>query len=78
MEQNVTLIISVCKLEEGGRVKCHQYWPTSEHDKDTAFAKLITTPGLKINQVSSRSLGTTLEERIFEVTKGSGAKHTVR
>jgi protein tyrosine phosphatase len=67
-EQNVTLIVSVCRLEESGRPKCHKYWPEGSSETDPSFQKLINTPGLKIEQKSQKELGNTLYERIFEVT----------
>jgi protein tyrosine phosphatase len=39
-EQNVTLILSVCNLSEGGRVKCHKFWPDSCSLEDPAFKKI--------------------------------------
>jgi len=67
-EQNVTLIISVCRLEEGGRSKCHKYWPEGSSTTDPSFSKLIVTPGLTITQNSAKLHGTTLHERTFQVT----------
>lgn len=66
-EQNVTLIISVCRLEESGRPKCHKYWPEGASDTDPAIKKLFITPGLKVTQTGARSLGPTLQERTFKV-----------
>jgi protein tyrosine phosphatase len=37
LEQNVTMIISVCKLEEAGRPKCHKYWPEEDSESDPKF-----------------------------------------
>ena len=27
IEQNVTMIVSTCRLEESGKTKCNQFWP---------------------------------------------------
>ena len=59
-EQNVTLIISVCRLEEGGRIKCHKYWPEGSSKSDPAFKSLLSTPGLSVTQTSAKALGGTL------------------
>lgn len=45
--QRVTLIVSVCKLEEGGRPKCHKYWPEGASDTDYAFQNLLSTVRVK-------------------------------
>jgi protein tyrosine phosphatase len=31
-QENVSLILCVCKLEEKGWSKCHQYWPSNDKD----------------------------------------------
>ena len=41
-EQNVTQIITVCNLSEGGRVKCHKYWPEVSSAEDPAFKKIMS------------------------------------
>jgi hypothetical protein len=70
IEQNVTLIVSVCRLSEGGRSKCHKYWPEGSSTTDPAF-KTIIIPGLEVKSIKSTSLGPTLELREFEVVKSS-------
>jgi protein tyrosine phosphatase len=77
VEQNVTLIISVCKLEEGGRAKCHKYWPQGKQSEDGSFGKLIFS-GLTVNLVSEKNLGPTLVERMIEISTPDGAKHIAR
>jgi protein tyrosine phosphatase len=34
VQEKVKLIVSVCKLQESGRSKCHKYWPEGEEDKE--------------------------------------------
>lgn len=29
-EQNARIIVTVTQLQEGGRIKCHKYWPEEE------------------------------------------------
>jgi protein tyrosine phosphatase len=41
LEQNVTLIVSVCKLEENGRAKCHRFWPEGSSTTDKSFKGLL-------------------------------------
>jgi protein tyrosine phosphatase len=41
VQENVTLIVSVCKLAEGGRIKCHKYWPDGSSDSDPDFKGLV-------------------------------------
>jgi len=52
LEHNVTLIVSVCRLEEGGRPKCHKYWPTVSSDTDPSFKGLLK-PGFIIKEIGS-------------------------
>ena len=70
LEQNVTFIVSVCRLSEGGRSKCHKYWPEDSSTTDPAFKKIIL-PGLEVRNIKSTSLGPTLELREFEVIRSS-------
>jgi len=35
IEQNVSLIVSTCRLQESGRAKCNQFWPNQ--DKPSKF-----------------------------------------
>jgi protein tyrosine phosphatase len=37
IEHKVTMVVSVCRLEEGGRPKCHKYWPEGCSDTDPTF-----------------------------------------
>jgi protein tyrosine phosphatase len=60
IEQNVTLIVSVCRLSEGGISKCQKYWPEGSSATDPDF-KNLTVPGLEVKTIKSVSLGHTLE-----------------
>ena len=42
--------MSVCKLAEGGRTKCHKYWPEGSSDTDPAFKGLVDQADLRIKQ----------------------------
>ena len=77
VEQDVTLIVAVCKLEENGRPKCHQYWPEGSSDTDPNFKNLLA-PGMRVKQTGSVKLGGTLESRNFEVTAFEGTIHKVK
>ena len=61
-QENVKLIVSVCKLREGGRDKCHKYWPEG---KDPTFDKLMKGTSLTVAKVSEKNIGTQLIERVF-------------
>jgi protein tyrosine phosphatase len=41
------LIIAVCRLAEGGRVKCHKYWPEGASDVDKNFKNLVSSVRVK-------------------------------
>lgn len=58
MEEKVTLIIAVCKLAEGGRPKCHKYWPEGASDVDPDFANCVST--VRVKTIDEESLGKTL------------------
>lgn len=32
IENNVKLIIMLCKTQENGKSKCHEYWPSKENE----------------------------------------------
>jgi len=70
IEQNVTMVVSVCRLSEGGRSKCHKYWPEGSSTTDPTFKKLMR-PGLEVKQVNSTALGPSLELREFEIIRSS-------
>jgi len=65
-EQNVTLIISVCNLSEGGRVKCHKFWPDVSSAEDPKFKKILGQDVI-VTEVSQEQLGAFLVLRHFEV-----------
>jgi protein tyrosine phosphatase len=66
----VTLIVTVCKLSEGGRPKCHKYWPDEDSIDDLNFAPLVED--MRVSVKSVRKLGKYLDERIFEIQDGAG------
>lgn len=39
IEQDVTIIVMVTQEVEGGKVKCHRYWPDSLHTSMNVAAK---------------------------------------
>ena len=41
LQENVKLIVGVCKLRENGQSKCHKYWPEGDSREDVAFKGLI-------------------------------------
>jgi len=45
-EYKVTMIVTTCKLEEGGRPKCAKFWP--EQEDDQAFAKILNVDGMTV------------------------------
>ena len=67
IEQNVTLIVSVCRLAEQGRPKCHKYWPEGDTDSDPTFKGLMKK-GYKVKTVEEKPVGETLCIRSFEVS----------
>lgn len=70
------MIVSVCKLSEGGRPKCHKYWPNGHSDNDPDFRGLIDHSKMKINYIKKSELGATLEKREFQILY-EGKAHTV-
>jgi hypothetical protein len=67
IEQNVTLVVSVCRLEESGRPKCHKYWPEGDSESDPTFKNLLRK-GYKLKLLEEKPLGKTLIARDFELT----------
>ncbi len=59
IEHNVTMVVSVCRLEEGGRSKCHKYWPEGDSDTDPTFKKLLRK-GYKLTKIEDQPLGPAL------------------
>lgn len=73
----MNLIISVCRLSEGGRPKCHKYWPEGDSDSDKEFKVLINSE-FKISKIEEKKLGDTLVERTFKITTSEGLEHIVK
>jgi hypothetical protein len=65
LSQNVTLILCVCKLEEGRRPKCHKYWPDGSSSTDIEFKGMFSD--IDVKTVSEKALSKFLYERVFEV-----------
>jgi protein tyrosine phosphatase len=53
-EQNVTLIVTTCRLKEGGRAKCAKFWPEEGDDKE--FAALLGVEGMTVTQTKCENL----------------------
>ena len=49
VQEDVGLIVAVLKLQEGGRVKCHKYYPEVSSEEDRDFQGL--TPGVKVEKI---------------------------
>jgi tyrosine-protein phosphatase non-receptor type 4 len=77
IQEKVHLIIAVCKLAEGGRPKCHKYWPEGASDVDPDFKNLVST--VRVKTLKEESLGANLIGRQFEILDHSTKeKHYVR
>jgi hypothetical protein len=59
--------VSVCRLAEQGRPKCHKYWPEGDTDSDPTFKGLMKK-GYKVKTVEEKPVGETLCIRSFEVS----------
>lgn len=66
-QENVTLIICVCGLEEAKRPKCHKYWPDGDSKSDRNFEGLVSE--MEIKTVSEESMSSSLTKRKFEIKK---------
>ena len=64
------MIVSVCRLEEGGRSKCHKYWPEGDSLTDPKFKNLLRLD-YKVKLVEEKAAGPTLVIREFEVSSDS-------
>jgi protein tyrosine phosphatase len=68
IEQNVSIIVCVCRLEEKGWPKCHCYWPEKKSDgkEDKEFKKLIEgEQGLDVRLTREITHSKDFTERIF-------------
>lgn len=43
VQENVTFIVTVCKLEESGIPKCHKYWPEEDSQVEPEIKSLLKT-----------------------------------
>ena len=59
LQENVTLIVTVCKLSEGGRTKCHKFWPDQDSLGDKNFVQLVED--IKIITKDVKKIGKFLE-----------------
>src|SRR3569833_2791270 len=74
VQENVTLILSVCKLKEGGKLKCHKYWPNKHSVEEEDFKSI---DGIHIQTVKVTSVGDNLVERVFKVKDTESDKEIV-
>ena len=72
LQENVKLIICVCRLVEWGSEKCHKYWPESDSRKERDFH--LNTEGLVIVKASEKELCESLIERQFELLTPDGSR----
>ena len=78
IENNVTMIVSTCKLQENGRTKCNRFWPGSKGvamfdiSQDAQAPQQITVNLLDHVQESSF-----LERRELEAVKPDGSKQYI-
>lgn len=66
VQEDVGLILAVLKLQEGGKTKCHKYYPEESSDEDLTMRGLY--PGISVVKKSTNQISKYLIERIFEVT----------
>lgn len=77
VENNVTMIVSTCKLEEQGRAKCNQFWPkkteaqfnVSQDDKNPEY--------IKVNLLDTIQESSFLNRREMQVAKADGSTQRV-
>jgi len=63
VQENVTLIVSTCKLVEGKRAKCEMFWPDSKQQDQ--FQENLDK-GMKVTRVKEdQALSSTLTLRVF-------------
>ena len=62
-EQDVRMIVTTCKLKEGGRTKCEKYWPT-----DSSFSESLKIPGMSVELGQEEELTPHLVRRTFSLT----------
>jgi len=66
------MIVTTCKLEEGGRPKCAKFWPEQGED----FAKILNVEGMHVVQTKSEEISNFNTRRTFKVTD-NGKSHEV-
>lgn len=62
-EEDVTIIITTCRLAEGGRPKCQKFWPEMENS-------MSDLPGMTITPVKQEKLTASglITKRTFSLT----------
>lgn len=51
VEQNVSLIVTTCRLREGKRLKCEKFWPSGCSSSDKTFLGLNVDKDVVIDEV---------------------------
>ena len=66
-QENVQMIVTTCRLKEGNRPKCEQFWPNSENDevfkKRLRWGDHMTVKPVKVENLTSH-----LQKRTFTLT----------
>ena len=78
LENNVTMVVSTCKLQEQGRTKCERFWPSENECLNFNVSQNPDKPEvLKVNLVQKVSETQYLERRELLATKEDGSRHSV-
>ena len=77
IEQNVTMIVSTCKVNENGRPKCNQFWPASqEQEPKYSISQLDENrEKIKIKLLDHVQESKYLERREMEAQRADGSVH---
>jgi protein tyrosine phosphatase len=70
-EQNVTLVVSTCKLIEKMRPKCHQFWPNfpdNSNQSDADYAQQLAAVGISVTALEPVQLTRYLFVRRFKLS----------
>ena len=70
-QENVTLIVTTCNLQEKGRTKCHQFWPPVHTNQAPAWESALQSVNITVELVGEPvTITPFLIIRKFSVTDG--------
>ena len=72
IENNVTMIVSTCRLTEQGRTKCNQFWPKSNNAEFNISQDPNNPIMVPVEEIETEELTNFVDKRLMKATRPDG------